>query len=122
METGLSVSDQGRTANTSGCSSTRGASSRGTTRTAGGIGGHDQHGQALERHGLVSGQPGQVGTQRQKQGFHAELGHPLPDPVQAGRPGPAHANEPEAARGPPLAAVPSGTDRRARADAACRAW
>ena len=51
----------------SGRSTTRGASSRGTTSVASPSTGQHQHGEPLERHGLVADQPRQVGTDREQQ-------------------------------------------------------
>ena len=78
---GSSVSSQVRSVNTSGRSTTRGASSRGTTRVASPSRGQDEHREALERHRLVPAQPRQVGPDRQQQHVDADLAHPSADPV-----------------------------------------
>ena len=44
-----------------------------------------EHGQALEGHGLVAGEPGQVGAHRQQEHVGAPLGHGGPDPLQSRR-------------------------------------
>ena len=67
-------------------SATRGASRAGDHqhRVAGQR--EDQHGQPLERHGPVAGEPGQIGPVGQEQGVDAELVHPLAHTGHALRP------------------------------------
>ncbi len=55
------------------------------------VGGHDQHGEPLQRHGLVAAQPRQLGADRQQQHLDALLDHGGPDPLEAGREDGAHA-------------------------------
>ena len=57
---GSSVSPHGCSVNTPGCSTTRGASSSGTTSVASPSRGSDEHRQPLERHRLVAGEVRQV--------------------------------------------------------------
>ncbi len=47
------------------------------------IPGHDQHGQAFERHRLVAGEVRQVATDRDQQDIDAGLVHALASPVDA---------------------------------------
>ena len=75
MATGSSVSSQAAMRNTSGRSTTRGASSRGHHQRGLAVAGQHQHGEPLEGHGLVAGQPGQVGADREQQHVDAVLGH-----------------------------------------------
>ena len=69
-------------------SGTRGASRPGTTRTASPSRGQHQHGEPLQRHGPVAGEPGQVGPVREQQGVDT-AGSPCccPHPVEPGPPG-----------------------------------
>ena len=49
------------------------------------VAGQDQHGQPLQRHGLVAGQPGQVGADRQQERVDPVALHPAPaDPARPG--------------------------------------
>ena len=45
------------------------------------LAGQDQHGQPLERHGLVAGQPGQVGPDREQHGVDPVAAHGRPHPL-----------------------------------------
>ena len=44
---------------------------------------HDQHGEALQRHGLVAAEVGQVGAQREEEDVYSLFGHGRPGPVDA---------------------------------------
>ena len=72
-----------RSANASGCSTTRGASSRGHHEHRVAVGGQHEHREPLERHRLVAGEVRQVGAGRQQQDVDAELAHPRPRPRRA---------------------------------------
>ncbi len=82
---GSSVSSHGSSVNTPGCSTTRGASSRGTTMRGVAVAGHHEHRQALERHRLVAGEVRQVVADRHQQ--HVDVrARPSPGaPARGGR-------------------------------------
>ena len=80
------------------------------------VAGQDEHGQPLERHGLVAGEPGELGPGRQQQDVDTQLGHAVPDP--GGTLG-QHDGRPWG-RAQPVAA-PAGEAAPA-APAASRAW
>ena len=87
--------------------------------------GEDEHGQALERHGPVPGQPGQVGSVGQQQRVNPEVVHPLAHALEAARP--ATTGRPRAAQSPDQRPTRDGKPAPGAVDApdasaACRAW
>ena len=115
---GSSVSPQGSSSNTPGCSTTRGASSRRDHHRRIAIDGHDQHRQPLERHRLIAGEIRQVVTHRQQQCVDSLVGHRLAHSCRVGRDRSASHRERNGAQ-PSVPWVSASADR-ARLPTACR--
>ena len=81
--TGSADSGHGAMVNTSGCSTTRGASSWATTSVASPSLRHDEHRQPFQRHRVVAGEVGQVVADREEQHVDALLGHRFADAVES---------------------------------------
>ena len=113
MAIGSSVSSHDRSANTSGRSTTRGASRRGHDERGLAVDGQHEHREPLERHGLVPGEVRQVGAHGQEHRVDAQLGHAGSNPVSALTEHGADVTD-RAATGPSQACSASTIDPRSR--------